>query len=81
MHPRNGLVLYLVNYNDGKNIRPVLYRASLSEMVVPYGDPNPNWTFRNAFDVGEYSLGLLANTMELGQGNSRKRCFTRCGVC
>lgn len=67
MHPRDGLVLYLVNYNDGENVRPVLYRASLSEMVVPYGDPNPNWTFRNAFDVGEYSLGLLANKMELGQ--------------
>lgn len=67
MHPRDGLVLYLVNYNDGEKIRPVLYRASLSEMVVPYGDPQPNWSFRNAFDVGEYSLGLLANPMELGK--------------
>ncbi|AFZ28149.1 Cu2+-containing amine oxidase [Cylindrospermum stagnale PCC 7417] len=67
MHPRDGLVLYLVNYSDGENVRPVLYRASLSEMVVPYGDPNPNWTFRNAFDVGEYSLGLLGNKMELGK--------------
>ncbi|BAZ31497.1 copper amine oxidase [Cylindrospermum sp. NIES-4074] len=67
MHPRDGLVLYLVNYNDGEKKRPVLYRASLSEMVVPYGDPQPNWSFRNAFDVGEYSLGLLTNPMELGK--------------
>ncbi|WP_414575055.1 primary-amine oxidase [Anabaena sp. CCY 9402-a] len=67
MHPRSGLVLYQVSYNDGENERPVLYRASLSEMVVPYGDPNPTWSFRNAFDVGEYNLGLLANTMELGK--------------
>ncbi|MBN3962836.1 primary-amine oxidase [Nostoc sp. NMS8] len=67
MHPRNGLMLYQVAYNDGENIRPVLYRASLSEMVVPYGDPEPTWSFRNAFDVGEYNLGLLANTMELGK--------------
>ncbi|BDI16948.1 amine oxidase [Nostoc cf. commune SO-36] len=67
MHPRNGLMLYQVAYNDGENIRPVLYRASLSEMVVPYGDPEPNWSFRNAFDVGEYNLGVLANTMELGK--------------
>lgn len=26
---------------DGGEVRPVMYRASLSEMVVPYGDPNP----------------------------------------
>ncbi|BAB75130.1 primary-amine oxidase [Anabaena sp. FACHB-709] len=67
MHPRDGLVLYQVNYKDGGNVRPVLYRASLSEMVVPYGDPDPTWSFRNAFDVGEYNLGLLASTMELGK--------------
>jgi len=67
MHPRDGLVLYLVSYKDGENIRPVLYRASLSEMVVPYGDPNPTWSFRNAFDVGEYNLGLLANSLELAK--------------
>ncbi|MDZ8224720.1 primary-amine oxidase [Nostoc sp. ChiVER01] len=67
MHPRSGLVLYQVTHDDGENVRPVLYRASLSEMVVPYGDPNPTWSFRNAFDVGEYNFGLLANTMELGK--------------
>ncbi|QKQ72453.1 primary-amine oxidase [Nostoc sp. TCL240-02] len=67
MHPRSGLVLYQVTYNDGKNIRPVLYRASLSETVVPYGDPDPTWSFRNAFDVGEYNFGSLATTMELGK--------------
>ncbi|WP_445631332.1 primary-amine oxidase [Nostoc sp. DSM 114167] len=67
IHPRNGLMLYQVTHKDGENIRPVLYRASLSEMVVPYGDPKPTWSFRNAFDVGEYNLGLLANTMELGK--------------
>jgi primary-amine oxidase len=67
MHPREGLVLYLVSYKDGEKYRPILYRGSLSEMVVPYGDPNPYWSFRNAFDVGEYNLGLLANKMTLGQ--------------
>ncbi|MBD2523352.1 primary-amine oxidase [Nostoc sp. FACHB-133] len=67
MNPRSGLVLYQVTYNDGKNIRPVLYRASLSETVVPYGDPDPTWSFRNAFDVGEYNFGSLATTMELGK--------------
>ncbi|WP_414567760.1 primary-amine oxidase [Nostoc sp. CCY 9925] len=67
MHPRSGLMLYQVTHKDGENVRPVLYRASLSEMVVPYGDPEPTWSFRNAFDVGEYNFGLLANKMELGK--------------
>ncbi|MEN9251080.1 MAG: primary-amine oxidase [Thermostichales cyanobacterium BF3_bins_165] len=67
MHPREGLVLYTVRYQDGNQERPVLYRVSLSEMVVPYGDPDETWYFRNAFDVGEYNFGLLANTMELGK--------------
>jgi primary-amine oxidase len=67
MHPRSGLVLYQVTHSDGENIRPVLYRASLSETVVPYGDPDPTWSFRNAFDVGEYNFGSLATTMQLGK--------------
>src|SRR5262249_26837992 len=38
--PREGLVLYTVGYEDQGRVRPILYRASLSEMVVPYGDPS-----------------------------------------
>ncbi|NJN87353.1 MAG: primary-amine oxidase [Leptolyngbyaceae cyanobacterium SL_7_1] len=67
MHPREGLTLYQVTYKDGDTVRPVLYRASLSEMVVPYADPDPTWAFRNAFDVGEYNFGVLANSLELGK--------------
>ena len=37
--PREGLVLHDVRYDDGGRERPVLYRASICEMVVPYGDP------------------------------------------
>ncbi len=64
MHPREGLVLYTVGYEDGGKVRPVLYRASLSEMVVPYGDPAPAWFIRNAFDEGEYGVGRLAVPLE-----------------
>ena len=64
MHPREGLVLHLVDYDDDGTIRPILYRASLSEMVVPYGDPDANWRWRAAFDVGEYSVGRLASPLE-----------------
>jgi primary-amine oxidase len=60
MHPREGLVLYTVGYEDGGKIRSVMYRGSLSEMVVPYGDPSVGWFFRNAFDEGEAMVGSLA---------------------
>jgi primary-amine oxidase len=39
--PREGLVLHDVNYVDKGIERTVLYRASLAEMYVPYGDPGP----------------------------------------
>jgi len=55
-HPREGLVLYSVGYADRGKVRPILYRASLAEMVVPYGDPSPAWYFRNAFDISEYAF-------------------------
>jgi primary-amine oxidase len=64
--PREGLVLYTVGYEDDGRLRPILYRASLSEMVVPYGDPSPVHSRKNAFDAGEYNIGTLANSLELG---------------
>lgn len=65
-NPREGLVLYQIGYEDAGRVRPILYRASLSEMVVPYGDPGPNHNRKNAFDVGEYGIGMLANSLALG---------------
>ena len=64
--PREGLVLYTLGYEDQGRVRPILYRASLAEMVVPYADPAPNQWRKNAFDVGEYGVGMLANALELG---------------
>ena len=63
---REGLVINTVTYTDGDDVRPVLYRASLSEMTVPYGDPSVTQARKNAFDVGEYGLGMLANSLKLG---------------
>jgi primary-amine oxidase len=64
MHPREGLILHTVGYEDGDRVRPILYRASLSEMVVPYGDSDKNWRWRAAFDVGEYNIGRSAGSLE-----------------
>ncbi len=63
---REGLTLNHLCYNDNGKDRSVLYRASLSEMVVPYGDPAPQQARKNAFDAGEYGLGFCANSLELG---------------
>jgi primary-amine oxidase len=63
-NPREGVVLYQVGYEDGGRLRPVLYRASLSEMVVPYADPDPSWYVRNYFDGGEYSAGGRVVSLE-----------------
>jgi primary-amine oxidase len=64
--PREGLVLHTVSYEDQGRERPVLYRASIADMVVPYGDPRPTYFHRNAFDVGEYGIGTLANALQNG---------------
>ena len=66
-HPRTGLTLYTVGYEDNGRVRPILYRASLSEMVVPYGDPTLHWFYRNAFDVGEYTLGRSSDILRPGK--------------
>ena len=66
MDPLEGLVLHTVGYEDGGRVRPVLHRASVSEMVVPYGDPGPMHGWKNAFDVGEWGLGRMANSLTLG---------------
>jgi primary-amine oxidase len=63
---REGLTLHHLRYRDGERDRSILYRASLTEMVVPYGDPAPQQARKNAFDVGEYGMGMCANSLELG---------------
>jgi primary-amine oxidase len=64
--PREGLVLNMVGYRDRGRLRPILYRASLSEMVVPYGDPSPTHYFKNAFDAGENGVGIAASSLTRG---------------
>jgi len=67
LHPREGLVLYTVGYEDGGRVRPILYRASLSEMMVPYGDGSDTWAWRSPFDEGEYGMGRLASPLRRGR--------------
>ncbi|MFC6354712.1 primary-amine oxidase [Luethyella okanaganae] len=63
---REGLVLNTVTFRDGDEDRSVLHRASVPEMVVPYGDTSPTRFWISYFDAGEYLLGKNANPLALG---------------
>ncbi len=63
---REGLVLHQVSWRDGEEQRPVLHRASVPEMVVPYGDTSECRRWISYFDAGEYHLGKNANSLQLG---------------
>ncbi len=59
---REGLTLHDIRYDN----RPIVNRASLAEMVVPYGVPEGGHFRKNVFDIGEYGLGKLTNSLTLG---------------
>jgi len=63
---REGLVLHTIGFDDDGELRPIAHRISLSEMVVPYGDPSPAHYWQGAFDVGDFGIGRAVNSLELG---------------
>ena len=63
---REGLILRNLAIEDAGVPRSVIYRASIAEMLVPYGEPSAQRWFQNFFDCGEYLLGGFANSLELG---------------
>jgi primary-amine oxidase len=65
-HPREGLVLYDIAYSDDGERRQICHRASIAELVIPYGDPNPTVHFKNVFDTGEYGMAPMTNSLALG---------------
>ncbi|WEW56516.1 peroxisomal copper amine oxidase [Emydomyces testavorans] len=63
---REGIVLNNITFNDKGTIRPIFYRLSLAEMVVPYGNPEHPHQRKHAFDLGEYGGGYMTNSLALG---------------
>ena len=59
---REGLTLHDIAFSN----RPICYRASICEMVVPYGDPSSAHARKNVFDIGEIGFGKLTNPLKLG---------------
>ncbi|WUK70277.1 primary-amine oxidase [Kribbella sp. NBC_00359] len=67
---REGPVIYQVTYDDHVNgrgtTRDIAYRMSFTEMVVPYRDTSFDHYRRTAFDIGEWGLGFMTTSLELG---------------
>ena len=66
VHPIHGLVLHQVGYHDQGELRPILHRAALSDMVVPYGDTDPMHSWKHVLDASEASIGNCVNSLQLG---------------
>ena len=63
---REGPVIYQVAYDDHGDVRDVAYRMSFAEMVVPYRDSSYDHYRRTAYDIGEWGLGFMTTSLELG---------------
>ena len=63
---REGMTLHTVRYRDGDRVRSVAHRMSFAEMIVPYRDPSEDHYRRTAFDIGEWGLGFMTTSLELG---------------
>ena len=50
-HHREGIAISTITYNDDGEVRPIFYRLSLAEMVVPYGAPEHPHPRKHAFDA------------------------------
>ncbi|KAI9146857.1 Copper amine oxidase [Paramyrothecium foliicola] len=59
---REGPVLHDVRFDN----RALFYRASMSEMTVPYGDPRSPYHRKQAYDLGDSGFGLTSNSLSLG---------------
>src|SRR5882672_5958287 len=67
MHPREGLVLHKVGWEEAPGkVRSILYRASLSDLLAPYADTDPAWSWRAFFDESDFGLGHYASTLVRG---------------
>ena len=64
--PRVGTVVSLVRWQDAGTERHVLYQGYLSEMFVPYMDPDYGWQSRTYFDTGEYGAGSSSSSLRAG---------------
>ncbi|CAL5089585.1 unnamed protein product [Urochloa decumbens] len=65
---RAGTVISLASVHDADagQRRSVLYRGFVSEVFVPYMDPEEEWYFHTFMDAGEYGLGVSTFPLQPG---------------
>ena len=63
---REGMTLHAITYTDAGRERSIAHRLSFAEMVVPYRDNCEDHYRRTAFDIGEWGLGFMTTSLELG---------------
>lgn len=75
---REGMTLHEVSYRDAggppdaegnpqpARRRPIAHKMSFAEMMVPYRDHSEDHYRRTAFDIGEWGLGFMTTSLELG---------------
>jgi primary-amine oxidase len=61
---RAGVILSLVKFKDAERDRLIAYQMNLSEIFVPYMDPDPTWNYRTFLDAGEFGLGYLLSSLQ-----------------
>jgi len=67
MDHTEGIALQSIGWTGSDGVRrPIMRRASVAEMVVPYGETRASQAFKNALDIGEIGLGRTANSLALG---------------
>jgi primary-amine oxidase len=64
---REGLVLYQLSFDDHGRRRPVVYRASLSEIVSRYASSTTTRAPMEFFDESNFGLGYLATSLLPGR--------------
>jgi primary-amine oxidase len=62
IHPLHALELHQVSIRG----RSLLYKVSLADMVVPYGDMDPMHGWKHVLDASEYAMGNTVQSLELG---------------
>jgi primary-amine oxidase len=63
---RPGTVVSMLEARDGERWRSVAYQMHLSEIFVPYMDPDQGWYWRTYMDSGEYGFGNLLSPLRAG---------------
>jgi primary-amine oxidase len=63
---RAGIILSQIGFVEGNKQRSIAYQMNVSEMFVPYMDPDLAWSTRVFLDAGEFGLGYLMSPLEPG---------------